>query len=104
MTPDGTEMYFGVYTGNYAITTIMYSKQVDGRWTRPEVAPFARDPEYTYLEPHISPDGKRFFFLSDKPREEGGEKNEDIWVMDRTEDGWGEPYNLGEPVSTEAQE
>ena len=32
---------------------------------------------------------------------EGGQ---DIWVMDRNEDGWGAPYNLGEPINSDGSE
>jgi hypothetical protein len=110
MTPDGREIYWGVVAGRHAV--IMYTRLVDGRWTAPMVAPFSRDPRFLNLEPHISPDGGRFFFLSTRPPdgdpvpdEQVGEwVNQDIWVMDRTEDGWGEPYNLGPPVNSEAPE
>jgi hypothetical protein len=104
MTPDGKELYFGVMAGGRA--AILVTREVDGVWTPPEVAPFSG--EYLDLEPAISPDGKTFMFLSTRPQE--GQENkpgwvyQDIWVMDRVEDGWGEPYNLGPPVNTEAPE
>ncbi len=105
MTPDGKELYFSVFIGNYTYTAILVTKQIDGRWTEPEVAPFAADPEIMDLEPAISPDGRKFYFLSNRPREEGGEVgNQDIWVMDRSEDGWGEPANLGAPINSDAPE
>jgi len=110
MTPGGDEIYYGVMIGPFSV--IMQTKLEDGRWTEPEVAPFSANPGYLNLEPHISPDGQRFFFLSNRPAE-GGELepgqagrwvNQDIWVMDRTADGWGEPYNLGPPVNTSDEE
>jgi hypothetical protein len=103
--PEGDEMFFGAFVGQYAHSAIVTSRMVDGVWTTPEVAPFATDPSFTYLEPQFSPDGNRLFFFSDRPGpngEEGG--NQDIWAVDRSEDGWGEAYNLGPPVSTEASE
>jgi hypothetical protein len=110
MTPDGNELYFGVLESGF--TVIMQSTLEDGRWTEPEVAPFSRDPRFFNLEPHISPDGQRFFFLSNRPPRDadpedddvGRWTNEDIWVMDRTDEGWSEPYNLGPPVNTEGAE
>ena len=59
--------------------------------------------QYMDLEPAISPDGQRFFFMSTRPVPGGTEPvgNEDIWVMDRVGDGWGEPHNLGSPINTE---
>ena len=110
MTPDGTELYFGVMAGGLAV--IMETKLRDGRWTKPEVAPFSTNPDYLNLEPHITPDGEHFYFLSTRPPagEEIPEEeirtwtNQDIWAMDRVGDGWGEPYNLGPPINTEAAE
>lgn len=110
MTPDGSELYFGVLLG--PVTTIIeMHRGEDGVWSEPEVAPFARDSRFFYLEPHITPDGSRFLFLS--TRVEQGEPEEDevrswanqeIWAMDREGDGWGEPYNLGPPVNSEESE
>ncbi|UCF39625.1 MAG: PD40 domain-containing protein [Gemmatimonadota bacterium] len=110
ITPDRSEIYFGVMVGGHSV--IVHTKRVGGRWTRPEVAPFSRDPEHLNLEPHISPDGRRFFFLSTRPRDGGPVPpdqigawvNQDIWVMDRAGDGWSEPYNLGPPVNTDDEE
>ena len=85
---------------------ILVTRRVDGRWTEPVVAPFSGT--YLELEPAISPDGKRFFFLSSRPPEGEEEKPgwgyQDIWVMDREGEAWGEPYNLGPPVNSDAPE
>lgn len=110
VTPDGSEMYFGVSLGRF--TTILETHLAGGRWTRPEVAPFARDARFFHLEPAIAPDGSRFFFLSTRvpadraptTEEIRSWTNQDIWVMDRVGDAWGEPYNLGPPVNTDAAE
>ena len=106
MTPDGKEIYFGVVLGNHDLATIMQTKEIKGKWTEPEVASFATHPDYKYMEPAISPDGKRFYFVSNIPKK-GGDDNlddYDIWVMQKTETGWGEPENLGAPVNTEGPE
>jgi hypothetical protein len=104
MTPEGNELYFTrMVGGNFNFSFILVSKRINGRWTTPEVAPFSG--RYKDLEPAISPDGKQFFFLSFRPLE-GSEAtdNEDIWVMERTGEGWGEPRNLGPPVNSEEGE
>lgn len=110
MMPDGSEIYFGVLLGRF--NTILETHQAGGRWTKPEVASFARDSRFFNLEPAISADGQRFFFLSTRvpaDREPTDEEvrswtNQDIWVMDRVDGGWGEPNNLGPPVNTEGPE
>lgn len=106
MTPAMDELYFSVSTLGYKYATIMVTKKANGVWTKPEVAPHMDDFRFTNFEPFISPDGKKMFFLSTRPDPAKGEEtgDQDIWVMDRDEDAWGEPYNLGEPISSEAQE
>ena len=106
ISPDGNEMYFGLASAG--IFTIIRSKRVDGRWSRPEVAPFAADPEINDFEPCISPDGALFLFLSTRPPEgqepRGGWAYQNIWAMDLREGGWSEPYDLGSPINTGASE
>jgi len=99
MTPDGSEFYFGVLQG--PVATILETRRgPEGTWSDPEVAPFARDSRFFYLEPAIAPDGSRFMFLSTRvegrepaPAELRSWSNQDIWVADREGDHWGAPYN-----------
>jgi Tol biopolymer transport system component len=106
MTPDGKEIYFSAVLGNYAISTIMVTKEIDGVWTAPEVMSCMQDPGHQNLEPCLSPDGKRFYFVSERPDPTANEAagDPDIWVMDRVGGEWSEPRNLGGPVNTDGQE
>lgn len=106
MTPDGKEFYFSITLGRFRFTKILVTRQQpDGSWSEPEVAPFCA-PGSKDMEPHISPDGKRFLFISDRPDPSHGrrEKNFDMWIMDRTAAGWSAPRNLGAPINTEQEE
>ncbi|MCD4750848.1 MAG: hypothetical protein K8R59_15855 [Thermoanaerobaculales bacterium] len=104
MTPDGKEFYFVAFVGGKAV--IMVSALEDDLWSEAVVAPFSG--RFLDAEPCISPDGGRFFFLSTRPlpgqEAKEGWVYQDIWVMDRLEEGWGEPYNLGAPVNSDAPE
>ncbi len=106
ITPDGNEMYFGI-AGRNAVF-ICYTKLINGKWTYPELAPFSGSRDYFDFEPHISPDGKHLYFLSTRPKKgqepKPGWAYQDIWAMDKTEKGWSEPYNLGEPINTDEGE
>jgi len=106
MTPDGNELYFCIALGRYNYTAIMYTKRESGRWSEPKALPFASDPDYLDFEPHVSPDGQKLLFLSTRPDPERGEPagDQDIWAADRVGDWWGEPYNLGLPVCSDAPE
>lgn len=101
MVPDGSEIYFGVNVGNYELTAIMMSRQVDGRWTEPEVAPFSADPRWSDIEPAIGADGKTFYFASTRPAGGGDEpeSHHSIWAMDRSGNSWGEPYRLPDNIN-----
>ncbi len=84
MTPDGGEFYFS--TAFRSVTTIMVTRLRDGAWTAPEAASFAADPAYYYMEPSVSHDGRRIFFLTTRPRAGQAPKpgwgNNSIWVAD----------------------
>jgi hypothetical protein len=103
---EGDEMYFGL--ANAGVVTIIWTRRMDGRWTEPEVAPFATDPDIFDFEPCISPDGQTFMFLSTRPPEgmepRRGWAYQNIWAMDRTADGWGAPYDLGRPINSDGAE
>jgi hypothetical protein len=106
MTSDGDEFYFGLVSRTYS--TIVVMMRVNDRWSDPEIAPFSTNPDVLDLEPHITPDGEHFLFLSTRPQAgqepKSGWAYQDIWIMDRIDDGWSEPYNLGPPVNSEAPE
>ena len=103
MTPDGNEMYYTVWNKNNCF--IVTTKLIDGNWTEPELTSFSGDSRYKDLEPFITSDGKRFFFMSTRPphgREVTADKKyQNIWVMERTTSGWSEPKPLEGPINTE---
>ncbi|MBI5008289.1 MAG: PD40 domain-containing protein [Bacteroidia bacterium] len=96
ISPDGTEIFYGLITDRHV--TILNTRISDGKWTEPEIAPFARNSNYFFLEPCFSPDGRTIYFLSTKPPEgkepKAGWTYQNIWASDKKNDGtWGEIYN-----------
>jgi Tol biopolymer transport system component len=102
-TPDGKTAYFQKGIAWSGISIIVFSQFKDGGWTEPEVASFSG--RYRDSAPFIAPDGKRLFFSSTRPVDGESAKNDlDIWFVEKTANGWGEPQNLGAPVNTADQE
>lgn len=99
--PDGSEIYVGLFLPGFRKAVIIETHQERAGWTAPEVAAFSRDPRWRCLEPCISPDGRRFFFVSDRPADPRADKPGPfgIWVMERSGSGWSEPLRLPEAVN-----
>ena len=63
MMPDGSEFYYAVNMRNFGLSTIFAIYRTADGWDDPRVAPFAQNQNFKYLEPVISPDGSKFFFV-----------------------------------------
>lgn len=101
-TPDGKEIYFGKNIGNSTFATILYCKETESGWTTPEVVSFAQDPTHIFIEPFISHDGTKLFFVSNMGQEITAVNRfiTDIWVADRIGDQWGKPYKLDTTINS----
>ncbi len=76
------------------------AKLKDGEWTDVEELPF-NDDQYSVGHPALSPDEKTLYFTSDMPGTYG---KGDIYKVAITEDGYGEPINLGKTINTPGRE
>jgi Tol biopolymer transport system component len=101
-TQDGRTLYFLKNTPSFDFWTIVTSRYENNRWTTPEVAPFSG--QFSDADPFITADGSRFFFISTRPVAGQPKQDTDIWVMDRTPNGWSEPRHLGSPVNSDKSE
>src|SRR6476660_4752771 len=98
-TPDGKTLYFLRSSPTFNFWTIVVSHFENNHWTTPEVLPISG--QYRDADPFITRDGKRFYFISDRPKDAADtstERSLDIWFMDKSGNGWGPPQNLGTPV------
>jgi hypothetical protein len=99
--PDGQSFYFvrrGAYTTSPPISIICFSEFRDGKWSHPEVASFSG----MYLDGshYFSSDGKRLYFGSKRPIESNPKGRDwNIWFVERVENGWSEPKEIGNPIN-----
>jgi WD40 repeat protein len=100
-TPDGESVYFTRKLGD-RFGVILVSRRRGGRWTPPEVAPFSG--QYADYDPFVTPDGRRLFWMSNRPVNGLPRTDFDIWMVERNGEGWGAPVHLEAPVNGEGSE
>jgi hypothetical protein len=84
--PDGRALYF-------AAKGIIYQARLEnGAWASPTPVSFSG--QFRDGDPFLSPDGSRLFFWSRRQT-----AYNDLWMVSRTEAGWGEPNHLAAPVN-----
>ncbi|WP_396591197.1 OmpA family protein [Allomuricauda sp. R78024] len=80
---------------------IYQSKFVDDEWTKAVEVSFNSE-NFSTGHPSVSPDGKKLYFVSDRP---GGFGLTDVYKVDILENGaFSEPENLGRTVNTSKKE
>ncbi|MDX2303319.1 MAG: hypothetical protein NW226_10985 [Microscillaceae bacterium] len=102
----GDEVYFTIQSPTEEVSTISFLRKKNKQWSEPAIAPFSG--KYKDLEPFLTPDGLRLYFVSDRPLDMASDKPKDfdIWYVSRKSllDSWSAPVNLGIPVNTEYNE
>ncbi|RZL44544.1 MAG: flagellar motor protein MotB, partial [Pedobacter sp.] len=80
----------------------IYSSALDsaGNWAAPVAFKYNKIDEYSVGDPFLSTDGKWLYFVSNMP---GGFGGTDLYKVERTANGWGDPVNLKE-LNTEGNE
>lgn len=101
---DQSEMYFTIQSPSQKLSRIAVMKKKNAGWTEPEFIPYTD--ESTDMEPFLSPDQLRLYFVSDRAVSDTGKKNFDIWYMTRSnlDSEWNKPVNPGWPINTDGDE
>ncbi len=101
--PDGRTAYFVKSTPDLSFRVIVVSHFEKSKWTTPEVVSFSG--QYTDTDPCLSADGTKLYFASRRPVEGTAPKaDNDLWVVEKSNTGWGEPRRLDAPVNSDSQE
>ena len=100
------EAYFSIQDPLGEISVLAMMKKVDMEWQEPEILPFSG--QFKDIEPFLSPDNLRLYFVSTRPLSDTGTvaKDYDIWYVERSniDKKWGEPVNPGAPVNSKHNE
>jgi Tol biopolymer transport system component len=91
--PDGNECFFSAPNDTFSDVQMYYTKLVNNVWTPPVPAPFLL-PGHSYRQALFSADGNKLYFSSDQ------NGTSDIWVVERSSQGWGNPLVLPAPINT----
>jgi WD40-like Beta Propeller Repeat len=116
--PDNKTVYF---SRGAIYWTVCYAENKGGVWQRPQVASFSG--VWKDTDPFVSPDGKRLFFVSNRPVESGpgggpgsagmggsqemeGKKSNSsfhLWYVGQLPGGgWGVPQHIGDAVNIDS--
>lgn len=94
---DGRELFYSMTGPAFKPRIILSSAATDSGWSRASELPFF-DPARTDGYPFLSPDGKKLFFNSSRPRRgndpSGLPRSGDIWVAERVNGKWGSPKRI----------
>lgn len=104
ISPDGQTLVFMRSDFAEKDDTLLISRRQGTQWSTPEVAPFSG--EWHDSEPTFSPDGKRLYFVSNRPPRAGdaplmaemsGHRfpGTNLWYVERAaQGGWGNPVHV----------
>lgn len=97
----GTEFFFAIDSAGKA--SIKHTSIKDGKWTEPQTIIFHE--EDSFNDPFLSPDEKRLYYISDKPRSDTDSiKDYDIWYSEKRGSNWSDPINAGSEINSDADE
>jgi len=94
--PDGKECFFNEWAADYSYAKIYYTKYENKIWTTPVEASFSVG--HFASSPFFSADGKRVYFHY---ANYSGKEPYDIWMVQRTSNGWSEPIHLPSPINSD---
>jgi ankyrin repeat protein len=93
--PDGSEFFFTRRRFGPDQRVWYTQQEDDGSWMSPTTAPFAFDA--AEFEPCFTSDGNKIYFGSQRPLpgESANNQTYDIWVSEKTPNGWSEATHVG---------
>ncbi len=88
------------FTRTLETNTLMFSRQINGKWSEPTIAPFSGI--YSDEYPRFGTKNNRLFFASKRPTNNDESKSaNDIWYVELKNNNWSAPKYLSGSFSTD---
>ena len=100
--PDLRECYLTQTDPTFTSPKMLWSRRENDKWTSFVPVPFSAKFKVCH-EPFLSSDNKRLYFTADGDDKVPGNAR-DLWVVERSSSGWGEPSRLPAPISSPSVE
>lgn len=100
LSADGRTLVFAACQGRKGMGScdLYITRRTGNEWSEPQNLGPTVNSRYYESQPALSADGRRLYFVSDRP---GGQGKRDIWRTDADEQGnWLAPVNMGTPINT----
>ena len=94
VTEDWSEIYFTRLSGEQSV--IMKTRRTGATWSLPIPASFSG--QHNDSHPWLVPAGDKLYFVSRRPCP-GAQQALNVWVVERSAEGWTAPRSLGSPVT-----
>ncbi len=103
ISPDGMEMFYTIQAPRNSVSVVVRRQLTNNQWGTAEIASFSG--QFSDLEPAYATDGKRLYFVSNRPLSpEGGPKDYDIWYVEKNGALWGQPIHAGPEINSAGDE
>ena len=98
--PDGDTIYFNRTPPDRSSIGLFYSVRTERGWSESHLFPPTQG--ITALDPFLSADGRKLYFASPRIRASSGIESLSIWFVERTQAGWSEIKDVGEPINSDS--
>ena len=100
--PNGNVLLTSLMSPKNLFSAIAVSTRVDGQWSDLAIAPFSGT--FDDLEAMFDPAGEWLYFASKRPKPDRDGDDWDLWRVAYSDQGWGDPENLGTTINTDGDE
>jgi hypothetical protein len=99
ITQNGDEIIFTLGDYRQSKRCLVSIKKTGDIWGEKEILSFSG--LWNDIEPFLSYDGRKLYFASDRPIETNSKRSDyNIWVVERSNTGWGEPEPLESNINS----